>query len=167
MQVISLLKCVLYIMDATSACDQTDPELRKQGPLYAYLPIKSGILGRPEWTIIEVLTAVYGLVNAPSSWRRTVRKMLLSLNYVESVFDPCLFFLPYNNDELPVAKNVSGGRGCAGIVLLDVEDFLQGGNERHEQLMDRLRQRFKLGKWRKVYCDRGEYLGRTVDQMPD
>ena len=108
-----------------------------------------------------MLTAVYGLVNAPASRRRTVRKFLLSLGYLESIFDPCLFYLPYNH------AAGSQTRGCAGVVLLDVDDFLQGGAARHGELMDQLRQRFRFEKWRKIYGGSGEYLGRTVRQLPN
>ena len=66
----------LVIMDVTSAFGQSDAEQRQQGPLYASLP-PSGIPGREPWMLVEILTAIYGLVNAPASWRRTVRKVLL------------------------------------------------------------------------------------------
>ena len=56
---------------------------------------------------------------------------------------------------------------CAGVVLLDVDDFVQGGNPRHEGLMETLKQRFKFGKWRIVYEGYGEFLGRTVRQMSE
>ena len=57
--------------------------------------------------------------------------------------------------------------GCAGIVLLDVDDFLQGGGERRRRLMDELHQRFRFGKWRKLFNSSGEYLGRTLTQLPN
>ena len=53
-------------------------------------------------------------------------------------------------------------RGCAGVVLLDVGDFIQGGRVRHQAKMEELRVRFRFGKWRDLY---GEYLGRTVRQL--
>ena len=56
------------------------------------------------------------------------------------------------------------GRGCAGVVLLDVDDFVQGGNERHRLKMEELRLKFSFGKWRDLYMNFGEYLGRTVKQ---
>ena len=98
LQVIGSLDFELFVMDVTRAFGQSQPEQRKQGRLFASLP-RSGIPGRPAWSLIEVLTAVYGLVNAPASWR-TVRT---SLGYVESVFDPCLFYLFYQANELELA----------------------------------------------------------------
>ena len=60
-----------------------------------------------------------------------------------------------------------GQRGCAGVVLLDVDDFVQGGNGRHQQKMEALRGRFRFGKWRVVFKSFGQYLGRTVYQDED
>eukprot|EP00439_Symbiodinium_sp_Y106_P072909 s1629_g13.t1 len=161
-QILASMKYRLVIMDVTSAFGQSDPQTRPQGNLYASMPT-SGIPGRPEWSLIRVLTAVYGLVNAPSSWRKTVVRVLVSLGYSESVYDPCLFFLPFNVKERETGAN----RGCAGLVLLDVDDFVQNGNDRHQLLMEELRGRFRFGKWREVYNHFGEYLGRTVRQLAD
>ena len=127
-------------MDVSSAFGQSDAHEREQGPLFATMP-PSGIPGYERHWLIRVLTAVYGLVNAPAVWRKTVRKALGELGYLESTFDPCLYFLPYLETENP-----RGLRGCAGLVLLDVDAFLQGGNPRHGGLMERLRQRFRFGK---------------------
>ena len=91
-QLISSLGFKLVIMDVTSAFGQSDAEVRRQGPLFASMP-PSGIPGKAPWMLVEILTAIYGLVNAPASWRRTARKVLLSLGYCESIYDPCLFIL--------------------------------------------------------------------------
>ena len=152
----------LVIMDVTSAFGQSDPETRSQGKLYPSLP-PTGIPGRPKWTLIRVLTAVYGLINAPATWRRTVRRVLLELGYSESIFDPCLYYLEFDESE----RSAGAHRGCAGVVLLDVDDFVQGGNRRHQALMETLKLRFRFGKWRTVFEGYGEYLGRTVRQMSD
>ena len=111
--------------------------------------------------LIRVLTAVYGLINAPATWRRTVRRVLLELGYSESIFDPCLYYLEFDESE----RSAGAHRGCAGVVLLDVDDFVQGGNRRHQALMETLKLRFRFGKWRTVFEGYGEYLGRTVHQM--
>ena len=88
-------------------------------------------------------------------------RFILTLGFRESVYDPCLFFLPFDEKE----KAAGACRGCAGLVLLDVDDFVQGGNERHCALMEQLRTRFRFGKWRSIYEGHGEYLGRTVRQL--
>ena len=66
LQILSSMKYKVVIMDVTSAFGQSDPQTRPQGNLYASMPT-SGIPGRPKWSLIRVLTAVYGLVNAPAS----------------------------------------------------------------------------------------------------
>ena len=87
-------------------------------------------------------------------------EFLPELGYKASTFDPCLYYLPFTEDENPERR-----RGCAGLVVLDVDDFLQGGNPRHGELMEKLRGRFRFGKWRTIYKGSGEYLGRTVYQL--
>ena len=74
------------------------------------------------------------------------------MGYVESALDPCLMMLPAS----------SGPLKLDGVVLLDVDDFLQGGTARHHRCMEELRRELKFGKWKQ---HRGEYLGRTVTQM--
>ena len=117
------------------------------------------MLGKEKDYLIQILTAVYGLVNAPAVWRKTVRRVLDQLGYIESTFDPCLYYLPFL-----AAENPHQQRGCAGLVLLDVDDFVQGGNIRHGELMEVLRKQFRFGKWRVIFGSSGEYLGRTVSQ---
>ena len=48
---------------------------------------------------------------------------------------------------------------CAGVVLLDVGDFIQGGGVRHQAKMEELRVRFRFGKWRDLYMSHGEISG--------
>ena len=74
---------------------------------------------------------------------------------------PACNYLPY----LPEEKNKMEDRGCAGLVLLDVDDFIPGGGVRHQAKMEELRERFHFGKWRDLYLSHGEYLGRTVRQL--
>ena len=160
LQIIASHHYHLYIMDVSSAFGQSDPCEREQGPLWASMP-PTGIPEVPPWALIRVRTAVYGLVNAPAVWRKTVRRLLLSLEYTESVLDPCLYYLPANEEE----RNNGVKFQVAGIVLLDVDDFCQGGNSRHEALMSTLRTKLKFGKWKDVYGSSAEYIGRTLSQQ--
>jgi len=160
LQVIASMNFRLYIMDVSSAFGQSDPHEREQGPLYASMP-PTGIPDVPRHALVRVLTAVYGLVNAPAVWRKTVRRHLIELGYSESVFDPCLYYLKPNDEEKTSVERFV----VAGVVLLDVDDFCQGGNQRHEALMGELRKRLKFGKWRDVYGGTAEYIGRTLKQL--
>ena len=119
LQIISSMQFELYIMDVSSAFGQSDPHERAEGPLYASMP-PTGIPGYEKTALIRVLTAVYGLVNAPAVWRKTVRRHLTELGYQESVFDPCLYYLPPNDQEINTGPKLQ----VAGVVLLDVDDFL-------------------------------------------
>ena len=159
-QIIASMKFKMYIMDVSSAFGQSDPYEREQGPLFASMP-PTGIPGYPRNAVIRVLTAVYGLVNAPAIWRKTVRRILIELGYTESVFDPCLYYLKPLQNEFVLDERYA----VAGVVLLDVDDFCQGGNERHEQLMSELRTKLKFGKWREVYRGSADYIGRTLHQL--
>ena len=69
---------------------------------------------------------------------------MLELNYKESIFDPCLYFLELLDEERAPGQLL----GVAGVVLLDVDDFCQGGSGRHQELMGVLRTRLKFGKWK-------------------
>ena len=79
-------------------------------------------------------------------------RRLRQMGYVESALDPCLMLLPAR----------SGPLKLDGVVLLDVDDFLQGGTAWHHQCMEELRMELKFGKWKQ---HRGEFLGRTVTQL--
>ena len=141
LQALASMNFRLRIMDVSSAFGQSDPHERSQGPLFATMP-PTGTPGYPQSAIIKVLTAVYGLVNAPAVWRKTVRRLLISLGYNESIFDPCFYYLKANPEEIK-----EGGKfSVAGVVLLDVDDFCQGGNKRHDELMAQLRTKLKFGK---------------------
>ena len=161
-QIIASMKFRMFIMDVSAAFGQSDPYEREQGPLFASMP-PTGIPGYPRDALIRVQTAVYGLVNAPAIWRKTVRRILLELGYLESVFDPCLYYLKPLKNEFVLDERYS----VAGIVLLDVDDFCQGGNARHEGLMNELRTKLKFGKWREVYEGSADYIGRTLKQTKD
>ena len=159
-QILSSMQFKLVIMDVSSAVGQSDHHEREKGPVFATMP-PTGVPGKEKGSLIQVLTAVYGLVNAPAVWRKTVRRVLDQLGYLASTFDPCLYYLPFLAAENPLHQ-----RGCAGLVLLDVDDFVQGGNDRRSELMEVLRKQFRFGKWRVTYGSSGEYLGRRQDGLP-
>ena len=159
LQIIASHQYHLIVMDVSSAFGQSDQQERKQGPLYASMP-PTGIPDVDQAALIHVRTAVYGLVNAPAVWQKTVRRLLLALQYKESVFDSCLYYLPAIQEE----KSGPDDFMVAGVVLLDVDDFCQGGNQRHQDLMATLRTQLKFGKWKDLYEGSAEYIGRTLTQ---
>ena len=70
---------------------------------------------------------------------------------------------------LPEGGEKTSGQklGVAGVVLLDVDDFCQGGNNRHHERVGELRQRLKFGKWKEVYLSSADYIGRILSQSED
>ena len=65
-QLLSSLRYKLVIMDVSPAFGQSDHHTREQGPLFATMP-PSGVPGMEQTCLIRILTAVYGLVNAPGA----------------------------------------------------------------------------------------------------
>ena len=47
--------------------------------------------GVEEGSLIQLSAAVYGLVNAPSAWRKTIVRGIEDLGYRRSCYDPCFF----------------------------------------------------------------------------
>jgi hypothetical protein len=161
LQVIASHRYRMIIADVRTAFAQSDHRERPNGPLYASLP-QGGVPGYLEDDLFELLTAVYGFVDGPVIWRKTCRRIVLDLGYEECSFDPCLYYLKVeeiDDNYDPQLKNL-----VAGVVLLDVDDILQGGNQRHAKKMEMLRAKLKFGKWNEAG---GEYLGRTLTQQPD
>ena len=102
--------------DLKSAFIQSDKDLseRPQGKLYASL-LPGGIpLADEAWveegSLVQLNAAVYGRVNAPSAWRKTIVRGIESLGHRRSCYDPCIFCLM---DE----------SGPQGHILIEVDDL--------------------------------------------
>ena len=100
---------------------QSDKDLseRPQGQLYASLhpggiPLADGTWVE-EGSSVQPNAAVYGLVNAPTAWRKTIVRGIESLGYRRSCYDPCIFCLM---DE----------SGPQGHILIEVDDLATHGN---------------------------------------
>ena len=57
-------------------------------------------MGVPRDQVLLLLKAIYGLKQAPLLWFTTAREFLLSLAFVQSTSDPCLFILNRGADKL-------------------------------------------------------------------
>ena len=128
---------------------------RPKGKLYATMPPGGIPLEGGGWieegSLIQLNAAVYGLVNAPSAWRKTLVRAIEDLGYRRSCYDPCIFCLMREP-------------GPVGHVLIEVDDLASFGNAVHTANMEKLKKVFKFGKWKSIYCDEGDYAGRTVIQ---
>ena len=74
--------------------------------------------------LLRVETVIYGLVSGPSWLRASLTVDLLAAGYVKNPYDKCLFTL-FSSDET-----------SEGHLLLDVDDFIEGGKETHRKTME-------------------------------
>ena len=138
------------------AFTQSDPLKRKEGRLFMWQPT-FGLPGLEEGQLVEILHGVYGLVDAPLHWRRTLKTYLTeTLQYKQSRLDPCIFTL-YIDGKLD------------GVIVVEVDDLLAFGKEEHEARLNQLRQRFRFGKfhWLQQLPQGTSFNGRRVRQDQD
>ncbi|CAK0894143.1 unnamed protein product, partial [Prorocentrum cordatum] len=146
--------------DLKTAFMQSDKDHsdRPRGKLYASLPPGGSSLEDGTWveagSLIQLNTAVCGLVNAPAAWRKTLVRAIEDLGCRRSCYDPCVFCL-------------MTPKGPYGHLLIEVDDVAAHGNSVHDEKMRCLQQRFRFGKWKTIYCGEGDYAGRTMQQHRD
>ena len=127
--------------DLKNAFMQSDPLRRQEGRLFCKQPC-GGLPGLHPEQLIEILAGAYGLEDAPAHWRKSLKKVLVELGYVQSSMDPCLFKL-VREEKLE------------GLVVVEVDDILSLGSAAHYEQMNKLQQRFKFGKF------------KFLDEQPD
>ena len=126
---------------------------RKQ-PVAASLPdgmIKSGFDIDPRQILI-CETEVYGLISGPSWLRQSVVGFLEKLGYVRNPYEKCAMVLPPEPKALIDDKS-SGGRKDPvndGLILIEVDDVLEGGNQRHRKSVENFYETYKCGKREKI-----------------
>eukprot|EP00435_Cladocopium_sp_Y103_P036353 s892_g9.t1 len=91
-------------------------------------------MGLKPWECCELLKSAYGLVNAPLLWYEELRNALISLGFVVSPLDPCLFALPH-----------ASGKGIHGLVGVHVDDGLGAGDLHFQAAIQKLEQRYPFG----------------------
>eukprot|EP00435_Cladocopium_sp_Y103_P001618 s5475_g1.t1 len=120
--------------DLQNAFMQSDPLVREHGKLYCKQP-NGGLPGLDPRQIVEILAGAYGLGDAPAHWRRTLKRVLVELGYIQSAMDPCLF------------KLIVKGK-LEGLIVVEVDALLSLGSEVHYQKMKELQSRLKFGKFK-------------------
>ena len=78
-------------------------------------------LGLKSNEICRLTKSAYGLIDAPYLWFKTLNEELHRLGFESSPFDPCLYVLRSEKNELD------------GILGIHVDDGLCGGNDRFQQ----------------------------------
>ena len=101
---------------------------------------------------------IYGLVSGPSWLRASSTVDLLAAGFLKNPYDKCLFTL-FSSDET-----------SEGQLLLDVDDFIEGGNEIHRKTMRKFFDKYRCGKaidLRLAGQEGTRFAGRRVVQHPD
>eukprot|EP00439_Symbiodinium_sp_Y106_P027348 s5817_g3.t1 len=128
---------------------------------------------------------VYGLVSGPSWWRRSLLEVLVKeLGYRVNVYDRCVLTLDETEDDRVKTKafkdqsrneekipdqSMETFKATQGIIIIEVDDVLEAGGERHRSLMQKLEGRFKFGKVVELqkHPEGSAYAGRRVLQNQD
>ena len=90
----------------------------------------------------------------------------LNRGYVRNNYEKCALALPPTS----VATGKKGSPCSDGVVLIEVDDILEGGNDRHRALMEEFYSKFKCGKRKRLIDlkDEGTLIsGIRVRQFPD
>eukprot|EP00971_Amphidinium_carterae_P336306 6472601-Amphidinium_carterae.1 len=185
-------KTEAYVGDLSQAFLQAQSTKRE---IYI-IPPEEGVPGVPEGRVLRLLKEVYGPVGGPSSWRRTAVEEVRSLGYRQSVLDACTFLLPPEKLEVPRTgidpSNMEMDKGDLmpkmrteevnealrqqqqikahdGIIVILVDDLLEGGTDRHRQKITELQKRFKFGKHVSLMKQPGGAMfnGRRLQQRKD
>jgi hypothetical protein len=130
MQILASTKRSAWSSDIRNAFAQSRKTTRAQ-PLAASLPpgmAEAGYDLDPRQLLL-CETEVYGLISGPSWLRQSLVSDLESLGYRRNPYDKCVMMLPPSGS---VRNNINDG-----IVLIEVDDILEGGNAEHQKRMDK------------------------------
>ena len=107
-------------------------------------------------SLIELNVPVYGLIDAPLEWHKTVTEELTSLGFRKCLLEPCWW-------------TRRGSGGVLQMVMIEVDDFLIGsvGRDDMHDLKDQLSARFQFGKYREIDESGAEFAGRRVRCLHD
>ncbi|MDA8609482.1 hypothetical protein N9L19_01045 [bacterium] len=149
-QVLASLQVSLVILDAKNAFCQGRELKRRRGPVFAS-PCDG--IGLEPGDLIELVCAVYGRVDAPTEWRRSLCEALFEIGFPGGMVEPCLWLLR--------GGEVDGdGTNLVGLVLVDVDDVVLGGRGAvWEKAYAMLLARFE---WGRAQHGEGTFIGRYV-----
>ena len=138
--------------DVKNAFCQSNKLRRPRGPLFAE-PCEG--LSLPPGSLIIIEVPVYGLDDAPASWRLTVTSFLVeSLQFQRNLVEPCWFSY----------FDLDSGK-CTAQLLVEVDDFIIAASpETYDSLRKSLTERFEFGKWDESTA---EYAGRRIRCFED
>ena len=141
MQTMASNKWEGWSSDISNAFGQAMKTNRRQ-PLAASLPpglAAAGFDCDPRCLLL-CKTEVYGLISGPSWLRQSLVACFEELGYVRNPYDRCILTLAPS--DVGRNKNVHN----VGVVLIEVDDVLEGGNAAHRKQMESFYAKFKCGK---------------------
>jgi hypothetical protein len=151
LQVIASMQWIMTVADVEGAFLQGEKYDRDTGKIYTSMP-PGGFPGIPQDSIFELTKCVYGLMDAPLRWWRSLTTTFRQLGVKQSVLDPCVFFWFHEKQ-------------CQGIFAVHVDDILFGGTDLfHEKVVCNLKQRYPFKHWKQKHAD---FLGRRLIQHDD
>ena len=153
-QLVSSFQWKLGFLDFTQAFHSGDPIERL---LYATQP-REGIPGMNPGQLLKLEKVCYGLTDGPLAWYNHLRKFLVGdLQYKQSLADPCIYYKLKTNLE-------TGKEQLSGIIAVATDDLLHGGDHDHEEAMNKIRTKYKLGKFQ---YGAGKFTGKLFTQHED
>eukprot|EP00971_Amphidinium_carterae_P163432 3240555-Amphidinium_carterae.1 len=192
LQVLSSLQFEAFAGDFSTAFLQGEDTLRL---LWVTAPRYCEVLGLDRRQLLRVKKEVYGSVAAPQHWRQSLVKTLTDLGWAQSLVEPCVFTLQgdvpsharaavdrqgldpnkiHNESAYLVPPDClpSEESRCfipvRGIVVVLVDDIIEGGDSSHRSRIDVLKQKYSLGQHKSLMTKGGTlFNGRRVEQMSD
>ena len=138
-QVIASRQWKLKFRDVKAAFSQSLKSNRRR-PIACRQPRGGLFPGSRPGNLILLITEVYGLVSGPAWWRVSFVKQYLDRGYVHVPMDRCALTLPGEEEGSPTK----------GLVLLEMDDVMEGGDEEHETFMTDIASKIIFGKIKEV-----------------
>ena len=145
-----------FVRDVKTAFLQSRPTSR-QTPLACRQPDDETLPGLDPKQLLLLLTEVYGLVSGPAWWRSSLLKHTGKLGYKVCPYEPCVLVLPADRPSEPTR----------GLMVIEVDDVIEGGDEKHRALVKQLEGIITFGKIINLQEQETTYAGKSIRQMPD
>ena len=137
-----------FVKDVKTAFLQSRPTDRKT-PLACNQPRDEALPQLDPRQLILLLTEVYGLVSGPSWWRSSFLQKTGRLGYKVCPYEPCILVLPSSEPS----------QSTQGVLVIEVDDVIEGGDQRHRALMADLEGSITFGKAVNLQQQESSYEG--------
>ena len=137
-QVIASRRWKLKFRDVKAAFSQSLKSNRRR-PIACRQPRGGLFPGSKPGNLILLVTEVYGLVSGPAWWRVSFVKQFLDRGYVYVPMDRCALTLPGEGE----------GSTTRGLVVLEMDDVMEGGSDEHEAIMTDIANKITFGNIRR------------------